>query len=664
MLLKTTIEKLNKLNEKLSILKNHRVKVLTKDGYKDVKNIGITSPNSEKITIKTKDFELTGSPSHRVKYNDWIFLKDIEKGQIISTINGYQNVIDVSYDYEKEDLWDIEVDGEEYYSNGILSHNSSFLSSFEYTLYGKVRGGRQKKWSTLSTLPNRINGELLNRISFKSGGVDVEIKRGISPNKLELWENGVLNERAGKSNIDDSIESYVGMDIETFKSFISMSINDFKNFISLSNEEKQLLLDKLFNLEVINILNSILKELNKNNKVRMASLDSEIKTLEESIDSINRSIEKSIQKSIEKGKQDIQSEIDRLMSEMNDKKDDYKLLKEKVDKIKEKEEILTKEIENEKKQYIIVQNDIKNVQREIDLYDSGKCPTCGTDFDSDHFDALRESLVEKKSGFENIKTEIENNIKAIKERQTKLKEIADGTQTSYNEMSFFLKNCKSQIEQLNRKKMNEEVVDTVDVEEFRKTIADLEEKKDKGKDGIAITKDKELYYKELNKIFGEDGVKKSIIAGIIKPINVFIAENISKMGIPFEVRLDETFTAEIRQFGTPIESDSLSTGENKRVNIAILIAYLKLIRTKRHINILFLDEVFSSIDIEGIDSILTLLKSFANEYNINIFVVHHAILNQEMFDRILKINKEVFSSIEEVDYNTIQNLEYSDEFGE
>ena len=29
--------------------------------------------------------------------------------------------------------------------------------------------------------------------------------------------------------------------------------------------------------------------------------------------------------------------------------------------------------------------------------------------------------------------------------------------------------------------------------------------------------------------------------------------------------------------------------------------------------------------------------------------VHHDILNQEMFDRILKINKEIFSSIEEVD---------------
>jgi ABC-type multidrug transport system ATPase subunit len=159
-----------------------------------------------------------------------------------------------------------------------------------------------------------------------------------------------------------------------------------------------------------------------------------------------------------------------------------------------------------------------------------------------------------------------------------------------------------------------------------------------------------MFYKELNRILSEDGVKKSIISGIIKPINHFISENVKKMLLPFEVKLDETFTAEIKSLGSVIEHDSLSTGETKKINIAILIAYLKLIRTKKHINILFLDEVFSSIDLEGIDSILLLLKSFANDYNINIFVVHHAILSEEMFDRILKINKEVFTSIEEVNF--------------
>ena len=232
---------------------------------------------------------------------------------------------------------------------------SSLLDSFDYTLYGKVRG-RKKRWATLSTLPNRINGELLNRIKFVSNSTEVEIKRGISPSVLELWENGVLNERAGKANVDEKIENYIGMDIETFKSFISMSINDFKNFISLSNEEKQLLLDKLFNLEVINILNNILKDIAKNNKVRAASFDAEIRTLDDSISSIKRSIDKALERerqeaqlALEREKEDIQAEIDRITNEMNSRKDEYKSLKEKMDKIKEKDSELSDEMDKEKR---------------------------------------------------------------------------------------------------------------------------------------------------------------------------------------------------------------------------------------------------------------------------------------------------------------------------
>ena len=523
---------------------------------------------------------------------------------------------------------------------------SSLLESFEYAIYGKVKSGKAKKWHKLSSLPNRINGELLNRIKFISNGTDVEIKRGISPAVLELIENGIPNERAGKANIDDKIEKYIGLDIETFKSFISMSINDFKNFISLTNEEKQLLLDKLFNLEVINILNGILKDINKNNKLRMTSLDSEIRTLEDSIGSIQKSIEKAI----EKAKENIQQEIETLTEEMNSKKEDYKLLKEKVDKIKEKDKILTDELDVEKRQLSNTQNEVRNVQKEISLYDSGKCPTCSTDFNSDHFISLRTTLVEKKESFELVLSEINDNITSIKSKQTKLKTIADSTTTSFNDLNYLLRNYKSQIDALNTKK-SRETGESVNVQEFQNTIGELDSKKTVSQDHITICKEKELFYKELTRVFSEDGAKKSIIAGIIKPINHFISENIKKMGLPFDVKLDETFSSEIKTLGSVVEHDSLSTGESKKVNIAILIAYLKLIRTKKHINILFLDEVFSSIDIEGIDSILLLLKSFANDYNINIFVVHHAILNQEMFDRIIKINKEVFSSIEEVEYD-------------
>ncbi len=121
--------------------------------------------------------------------------------------------------------------------------------------------------------------------------------------------------------------------------------------------------------------------------------------------------------------------------------------------------------------------------------------------------------------------------------------------------------------------------------------------------------------------------------------------------MPFEVILDETFDAKIYSLGSEIDPETLSSGENKKCNIAIIVAYLKLIKLKRQINILFMDEIFASIDVESIDYILNLLKDFATEYKTNIFLVHHSILSAEYFDKILSINKEIFSTINEVDMN-------------
>ena len=167
----------------------------------------------------------------------------------------------------------------------------------------------------------------------------------------------------------------------------------------------------------------------------MASLDSEISTLNESIQSIQRSIDKAV----EKEKENTQVEIDKIKSDMDSKKEEYVTLKEKVEKIKSKDSELVDELEKEKRQYIILQTDIKGVQKDIDLYDSGKWPTCKTDFDSDHFVSLRSTLVEKKQSLEGIKTELENNIKGIKEKQQKLQILSEGATKAFNDITYFLK---------------------------------------------------------------------------------------------------------------------------------------------------------------------------------------------------------------------------------
>jgi hypothetical protein len=132
----------------------------------------------------------------------------------------------------------------------------------------------------------------------------------------------------------------------------------------------------------------------------------------------------------------------------------------------------------------------------------------------------------------------------------------------YNEMNSNLKSYKRKLDELNTKLENTK---SEEISEFQKTIDELLEKKDVSEEKLSSNKDKSLYYTELTKIFSPDGIRKSIILNIIKPINHFIAENLSVMGVPFTVVLDENFNAEIKQFGEQeIWELKLSKGKSKK----------------------------------------------------------------------------------------------------
>lgn len=515
---------------------------------------------------------------------------------------------------------------------------SSLISSVEWTIFGKTRG-RTRKWSSQKSLPNRINGELLNSIKFISdSGIDVELTRGLNPNILELKENDIPY--INKDNIDSRIDKLVGMDIETFKSFISMSINDFKNFTSLSTEEKNMLLDKLFNLEIIKLMADVLKEIGKNNKTTINIIDSEIKSIDKSISSIKKSIDKSITKSLENNS----NEIENCKKFIKDNKDNYLQLKDKISKISNKFEEINNLIISENKNLSKLESEISNTQYKIDLYDSGKCPTCETDFNNQLFLDLKSILIEKKNELNLFKITIEDNLKDYKSKKIKLDQISLNTNKTFNDLNTLMISNKNKITELSKK--NED--DIINVSEFNKMVDDMLVEKTEKNNNLSTHTYKEKTYKELWKILGENGVRKSIINGIIKPINDFISNNIKLMNIPFEVSLDRDFNTKIKSLGNEIEHDSLSTGENKKINICILMAYLELIRGKKYINVLFLDEVFSSMDLNSIEDILYLLKYFSNKNNINIFVVHHAVMNEKIFDRILKIEKNIFTTIQEI----------------
>ena len=517
---------------------------------------------------------------------------------------------------------------------------SSIIDAFDYVFYNKVKG-KSKKVVKLSSLPNRINKELLVDVDFNSYGDKLNIKRGQHPKTLSLSINGEEYGRAGNANIDKKIESYLEIDLDTFKSFISMSINDFKNFMSLSNDEKKMLLDKLFNLEMVNELNDILKSLVSENKRELSNLEREIETIRDNTDRINNAIEKVK----EKKKENLSQEITLIKEKIQNLQEPYKKLGERIQTGKNKVSEVEKLIGTERDNATTIKSELRRLESDLQLYNNDKCPTCKSNLDSEfHLDIKNEILEKRKKLNEKLENVVEKG-KSIAEKLKSAKGKLNSLQNEQREEYSKINSLKTKYDELVRKNANDK---NEDIDQFLNTIKELNEKIKKAGDEKSEKEDNQIYYNHLKEVFSENGIKKSIIQNILTPINEYISDNLKTLRMPYEVEIDDTFTANVTSLGDVIDIETLSTGETKKINISILLAYLRLIRTKRNINILFLDEVFSSIDIESINDVISLLRKFATDGKINIFLVHHSLLDSHHFDRIIKVEKEVFTTLTEI----------------
>jgi len=517
---------------------------------------------------------------------------------------------------------------------------SSIPEAIDYCLFNKVKG-KKKKHVVLSSLPNRLNDNLYTSLEFNIDKNEYKIERSMNPNKIVLYENHAKYNRTGSKNINNKIETIINIDLETFKSFISMSINDFKNFMTLSPEEKRTLLDKLFNLGVLNDLVKILRNLKSNNEKELIKYDQQTVLFEQNIESFNDTINKIK----EAKKSSLNDEINTVRSDILSKKEDFLKIQQKIQKIKEKELELKNLQETEYKKIRELEYQIREFDRQLKVYANDKCPVCGSDLQSDEHLNKQDLIKQQKIETEHIYNELVLKKKKLEEKEIKLRNIYESATSTFSELKVYLTQLKTRLKELKNKQTIDS--DSAEITELLKNI-------EKNEKSLNVAKNKkddcivnQNIFKKLDELFSDSGVKKSIISSIIGPINKYIEENLKLLDMPFKVNLNDQFNASITLLGNDVDVETLSTGETKKVNISIMLAYLKMIRMKRKINILFLDEIFSSIDIEGINSIVQILKHFAREWNVNVFLVHHSHLDRNMFDRVLHIEKNITSYIQE-----------------
>jgi len=523
----------------------------------------------------------------------------------------------IEFDKEKSDLYLV--------LGGNGAGKSTLAKVITYLCYGKVEG------ANLRDLPNRVNGALWGKIWMESKGNQIEIERGINPGAFNVSINGTEYDVAGKANLQEFLETEIyEIPYHVFKNVIILSVNDFKSFITMSPYDKKQIIDRIFGFSVINEMRELVKTKRRSIIEEIRTFEDEIRTLDDSIKSVLQKIEEYEVANKEKDA----SKVADLKKKLVDLNEARKRLKEANDKTKKKIQQNDEEYRKTSKKESEIKSEINSIKKGLELYENNSCPTCQAPLDSEFHQHIKkekkDTLNELAKDYKSVNEEVSQIDKKLKGLREQGKQIHVKVGQLENQMS----SLKNELISLAEKEGDTDSHLQDLIKEFK------EKKEEKDKDKLK-SEGEDYYLTILENLMGDDGIKNLAVRSILPSFNNHILIMGKEMGIPFGIRFDDKFNCTLHHLGQEISPKTLSTGEKKKVDFVIIMALMKMIKVRfSSLNILFLDEIFSSIDSDGVYHIINILHETIQDIGLNTFVINHTVLPSEYFDKKLEITKD------------------------
>lgn len=537
---------------------------------------------------------------------------------------------------------DLSEDGGLWMVLGKNGHGKSFVVNLPKIMYyGKLDGFRKEEIANRLNKHGWVKGEVET-----SPGTFVTIERSISPQDLIVHkyrkgespndDNNIG--KAGIQNYQDYIDLEVtGLPYNIFSNIISLSVNDFKSFISMTPKDKRIIIDKLFAMEIINRMNDLIRKDLRDVKIDIDLHDREISSLTHSIKVAIKELEKLKDKVASDNTKKIQEVVEKMKSFKPKLEEAQKKLKQYQDK--ENEIRAAKEIYLNQRRSL--ETDIRGIKSKLDLYNQDKCPTCETPFSDKRFSLLKENLNEEFS-------KKKNSYEILKPSQSKYDEAQQKVGEAISKINEFILNLRSGYQTLHNElqklkdKKPEEFSSMENI--ISKNTIQVKNKEDKKFE----LDDKHKNLSVLEELYSDSGVKKKILESYLPTLNKEIEFTLNELHFPYSLKFDSEFEPKLEHLGIDINVETLSTGEKKRVDLAVLISIIRMLKRKYpSLNIFMLDEVLSSIDGDGIYDIIGLLQKTAKEMKMNIFIINHSPLPVEYFSYKIDITKNAgFSDLQ------------------
>ena len=506
---------------------------------------------------------------------------------------------------------------------------STIANAIIFGLYGRVEG------KNLIDLPNRINGELVVNIDVTCGNKRVIIKRGLKPKKFNVTINGIEYDQAGKVNLQEYLEKEVyKIPYHVFKNIIILSINEFKSFINMSNKDKRNIIDRLFGFSILNDMVNAIKDKRRDLRDEVKTIDDELNQLADSIISINEKINILEETALNKRSDriiELKEKLKKLTVEKN------KLFAART-KLLERYNTIEKKIEEYNLLYNAKNKEFTDAQKKIELRKQSKCPICESPLNTEFQLSIKHDAELKIQSIPIKMNEIQEKINKCKKLSYDNRSKQDLVIEKISILSSQIDAFKNELINISKNLQNN---NDVQFEHFKGLIDDFK-LKESHKTKIKIKKSEDDYFLNImENILGDEGVKNLALKTILPALNSTISVMCKEMHLYFQISFDEHFNCIIKHLGEEINPNTLSTGERKKADFVIIISIIKMLKIRfPQLNLLFLDEIFSSIDADGVYSILKILNKVIKENNINAFVINHSVLPTEIFDKKIEIYKD------------------------
>jgi exonuclease SbcC len=512
---------------------------------------------------------------------------------------------------------------------------SSISDAIKFGLYGKLDAKK------LAHIANRFNKHAHIKIELEKNDTEkITIERGVAPNFFKLFINGVEYQQAGKKNVQTFLEDEIlGIPYYIFNNMISLSINDFKSFMDMSPSDKRNIIDRIFGLELITHIRAKVKSIIKEFKEGVEELTTEINVLGRNIEASTLELEAlsaKLQESAEGKKEDLLDKIGKIEGFL-------KSAEQHLNKLSDAESELKGLIDSWRQKENNLQYENKNRNTKIKLLQSGQCPTCETNLSTDYHKDLLQSYLEKDLEVVAEMQSIADQLQELGEKRKKLVESKRDIEGRVSSAQFQISASKRDLKQLSESNSKDEQTTA---------LRNIIEKSTLSKNEVLQRKDQETkkvnFYGLVDEIFGDKGIKLLAIKKILPLLNSEIKKVLTALGLEYRVTFNQEFDVDIKHLGYEIAVEQLSTGERKKMDFAVLIALMRILKMRfSGINLFFLDEIFSSIDMTGIHHILSVLHKTCRESKLNIFVINHSPLPMEIFDYRVGVQKNNgFSNLE------------------